>query len=222
MRRATAVPPRYRCAPPAQQRSRETMDRFAQAAEELLKDRPFEAISIQDIARHAGRPVGSFYARFGSKDALLPFLYERFHVGLEPLVEARLARIDWDGLDFTATVRGIVDIVMGLYDERRWLMRTLSVFARTRPEAMPAELVRQRARVFEHPARILARHADRIAHDDVEAACVFGLYLVSTVAREKLVFGEVPLSRIVGLSRRALRDELVRTLHSYLTGEKPR
>ena len=67
---------------PLQERSRETADRFAAAAEDLLRDRSFEEISIQDIVRRAGRPTGSFYARFASKEALLPFIYLRYHEDL--------------------------------------------------------------------------------------------------------------------------------------------
>jgi len=58
-RRLAAAAARWRLAPPAQARSRETVDRFAQAAEELLRERPFEEIGVQDIARHAGRPGGA-------------------------------------------------------------------------------------------------------------------------------------------------------------------
>ena len=52
------VPARWRHAPPAQARSRETVDRFAEAAEALLQTRPFEEITVQDIVRRAGRPIG--------------------------------------------------------------------------------------------------------------------------------------------------------------------
>jgi AcrR family transcriptional regulator len=221
-RRRIAVPPRFRSSPPAQRRSRETMDRFAEAAEALLRERPFEEISVQDIATRSGRPVGSFYARFGSKDALLPFLYERYHSSLESVFAARLARVDWDALGFTDTVGGLVDFLLGVYDERRWLIRALALFARTRPEALPADLVRQRGRVFEHPIRILARHEASIAHADPQSACAFGVFLVASVAREKLLFGEAPHARVTPIGRHALRDELVRVLHSYLTCEAPK
>jgi AcrR family transcriptional regulator len=222
MRPATAVPPRYRCAPPAQQRSRETMDRFAQAAEELLKDRPFEAISIQDIARHAGRPVGSFYARFGSKEALIPFLYERYHESLHAVFSSRLERVDWERLDLAGTVASLVDFLLGIYDERRWLIRALVLFARTRPEALPADVVRRRTQLYDLPVAILMRHRAGIRHDDPEEAIRFGIFLVSSVAREKLLFAETPHARVTPMSRRAMRDELVHVLHSYLAVEKPR
>jgi AcrR family transcriptional regulator len=197
------------------------MDRFAEAAEDLLRERRFEEISVQDIARHAGRPVGSFYARFGSKDALVPFLYERYHQGLETGFASRLARVDWQGLAFLPAIRALVDFLLAVYDERRWLIRALVLFARTRPEALPADVVRQRTRLYDMPVAVLLRHRARIAHPDPEAAIRFGVFLVSSVAREKLLFAETPHARVTPISRRALRDELVSVLHSYLACEVP-
>ena len=221
VRRGLPVHSRWHCTIPAQRRSRETADRFATAAEELLRTRPFEEISIQDIVRRAGRPIGSFYARFASKEALLPFLYQRYHDGLEPLFAARLARIDWGSLDLSTAVAALVDILIGQYTERRWLIRALALFTRTRPEALPEDLVQRRRQVFDHAVRVLIRHRSRIAHDDAEAAIRFGVYLVCAIAREKLLFGEAPHSRVTPMSRKILREQLVRALHSYLTSEAP-
>jgi AcrR family transcriptional regulator len=198
------------------------MDRFAEATESLLRDRPFEQISIQEIARLAERPIGSFYARFGSKDALLPFLYQRYHESLEALFAARLARVDWDALGFDTTIEALVDFLVGVYDERRWLLRALALFARSQPAALPADVVGARSRVFDLPIRILARHRASITHADAEAAIGFAVFIVSSVAREKLLFGDAPHARVTPISRRGLRDELVRVFRSYLTSEVPR
>jgi AcrR family transcriptional regulator len=221
-RRASGVPARWRSAPPAQRRSRETMERFAEATEELLCTRTFEEISIQDIVRRAGRPIGSFYARFASKEALLPFLYRRYHERLESSFTSGLARIDWEALDFERTVRALVDFLIGGYDERRWLIRALALFARMRPEALPADVVPHRRRIFDLPIGILIRHRARIAHADPEAAIRFGVFLVSSAAREKILFAQAPHARVTPISRTGLRDELARALYSYLSAGSPR
>jgi AcrR family transcriptional regulator len=213
---------RFHHTAPAQPRSRETLDRFVVAVEELLRDQPFEAISIQDIVRKAERPIGSFYARFGSKEALLPVLYHRYHVGLEPWVASRLDRYDWESLDFQSTVRAMVDLILALYDERHWLIRALALFARLHPEALPSDIVENRRRLFELLARILARHREHITHADPKAAARFGVFLIAAVVREKLLFGEAPHARVTLLNRKTLREELVRTLHGYLTNEASR
>src|SRR5262245_22519466 len=218
-RRRAAASPRWRASPAIQARSRETVDLFARAAEELLRDRPFEEIGVQDIVRRAGRPVGSFYARFASKEALLPFLYQRYHEGLEALLDERLAAVAWPRLGFERTVEAVVDLVLALYSERAWLIRALALFARSRPEALPSDIADRRRQAYEPLWNVLLRHRARIAHDDPEAAVRFGVFLVSSTAREKLLFAEAPLSRVTPLGRSALRRELVRVLHSYLTCE---
>src|SRR5258706_6103465 len=93
--RPSARATRWTMAVPLQARSRDTVRRFAGAAEALLRDRPFERITIQDIVARAERPIGSFYARFKSKEALLPFLYERYDQSLAQYLESRLGNVAW-------------------------------------------------------------------------------------------------------------------------------
>jgi AcrR family transcriptional regulator len=51
-----------------------TAERFLSAAFKLLETKTFEELSIADLAREAGRSVGAFYQRFGSKDDFLTVL----------------------------------------------------------------------------------------------------------------------------------------------------
>ena len=219
VRRARPVPRKFRAAPPAQERSRETVERLTDAIETLLLTRRFEDITVQDIVRRSGRSVGSFYARFAGKDALLPHLYQRYHDRLEASLQPRLKRVDWEALDFPDTVSTLVDLLIAVYDERRGLIRVLSLFARTHPDALPADIVPHRRRIYEPFVQILVRHRERISHTDPEAAIRFGLFLVSSVLREKILFGDAPHSRVTPLSRDALRQESIRAFHAYLTFE---
>src|SRR5262249_2467930 len=148
-RRQTSADTRWHHAPPVQARSRETVDRLAGAAEELLRERSFEEIGVQDIARRARRPVGPVYARFARQGAPRPFPYPRYHEGLEPLLRARLARVPWARLGFEGTIEAVVELILGMYTERPWLIRALALFARLRPEALPQGLVEQRRRAYE-------------------------------------------------------------------------
>ena len=211
----------WRHAPAVQERAHRTLEALAGAAEELLRDRPFESISVQDIVQRAERPIGSFYARFGSKEALLPYLYRRYHESLEAVLDARFARVDWERLDFDATVVALVDLLASLFEERRWLLRALALFARLRPEALPEDLVERRRRTYERPMAVLLRHRDHIAHEDPEEAVRFGIYMVLSVAREKLVFTQAPHSRITPMTASALRAHLARALHAYLAAPRP-
>jgi AcrR family transcriptional regulator len=219
-RTARVVAPRWRSAAPVQERSRETMDRFAEAAEQLLRERAFEAITVQDIVKLAHRPIGSFYARFKSKEALMPHLYQRYHDGLAPLFDARLAAVPWDHLNFRDACAHMTDVLLAMYTDRRWLLRAMALFARQHPEALPPGLVGQRQALYARAGDILLRHRARIAHADPEQAVRFALFLVSAVARDKLLFPDAPHASATPMEDGALRDELAHTLFSYLGSKR--
>ena len=54
-----------------QSRSKDTEKALAHAARELLSNRSFSEIRVDEVAREAGLSVGGFYARFQGKNALL-------------------------------------------------------------------------------------------------------------------------------------------------------
>jgi len=212
----SAKPGRFALAPPKRRRGQETLDLFVAATEALLEERTFEQITVQEIALRAGRPIGSFYARFASKDALLPCLYARYDRDLESYVGKWFAGTDWPSLDLVEAVREVVRGLVSMYLERRWLLRAMALFARSRPEAIPEEVFARRGRVFDHAARALESHHRSIAHVDPAHAVRFGLFVVMSVAREKLLFGEAPHARVTPMTRAELERELARTLCGYL------
>jgi AcrR family transcriptional regulator len=61
-----------------QERSRQMHQRLVAALERLLKDKPFENISVAEIAKEAGASVGAVYTRFENKDAFIPVLFELY------------------------------------------------------------------------------------------------------------------------------------------------
>lgn len=63
-----------------QARSRETQDRLLEAAEQLLAEHPWSAISVQRLARAAGFTTGALYGRFGGKREVLPLLVDRLRL----------------------------------------------------------------------------------------------------------------------------------------------
>src|SRR5271165_3271865 len=61
-----------------QARSRKTLDRFLQATRDILYEKEFADITVAEIVQRAGSSCGAFYARFPSKEALLPALYDAY------------------------------------------------------------------------------------------------------------------------------------------------
>src|SRR5690606_39322678 len=67
------------------------------ATRELLEERAFEDITVSDIVRRAERTVGSFYARFEDKDAVLRLLLDRLDARIRDLVRAFCDPVRWEG-----------------------------------------------------------------------------------------------------------------------------
>lgn len=63
---------------PRQSRSRETRDGLIEAGWQIVREQPWETISVTDIAKRAKRSVGAFYQRFGSKEDFLSVLFHRW------------------------------------------------------------------------------------------------------------------------------------------------
>jgi len=63
---------------PQQSRSFKTRQSFVDAGWDILRNQSWESVSITDIAKKAGRSVGVFYQRFGSKDDFLTVLLNRW------------------------------------------------------------------------------------------------------------------------------------------------
>lgn len=110
---------------PQQQRSRKKLWLLFTATDELMRQRPFDDLSIAEICQRAGVSTGTFYNRFESKDALLAALYadywERHSQALEsclkdlaaaPALRTRLYRVvDYfleDYMDNAGVLRSII------------------------------------------------------------------------------------------------------------------
>jgi len=63
---------------PQQSRSVQTQQSLVDAGRAILQEMPWEAVSIALIAKRAGRSVGVFYQRFGSKEDFLTLLLKHW------------------------------------------------------------------------------------------------------------------------------------------------
>lgn len=71
---------------PRQERSRRAFESALNAFDELLRERPYGEVGVQEVADRAGLSVTSVYARFDGKASLVLALHERtIAVGLDGL-----------------------------------------------------------------------------------------------------------------------------------------
>mgnify|MGYP001248598966 CR=1 FL=1 len=213
--------PRRRTLPrPRQARSRAREEALLRAATKLMAKRPFEAISVTEIAAAAGTSVGGFYARFGTKEGVLHHLDAR-------IIEDALAGFD-DALSddrmADATVADVVRAYAGIMIRKfRQHRESLTTIIRVARGGDPEWAARARAfntKVHGRLRALLTARRNEIAHPDPDLAIELGLAFASAVARET-VLGNSLRAYPVAVSDDRLIAELTRMWTGYLTGRMP-
>ncbi len=207
--------------PPRQARSRQTLARLLDALESLLADRTFEEISIHEILRTAQVSVGSFYARFPTKDALLPALYDRWDQELRGRAVTKKDQEEARSLSLEGLTARFIGNMVKNQRRRRWFIRAVALHARQHPQMITREQRSKRRQLHRQWASLVLEHRDRINHPDPEEAVALAIFLVVSTCREKVVFSESPHASSFRLSDRKLTAELQRAFLAYL-GVTPR
>ena len=207
--------------PAKQTRSRQTLDRILQATLELLQEKEFEEIAIAEIVQRARSSIGAFYARFPSKEALLPALYEAYSRTLptESTVwsdpSARGER------SLTARVTAMVRFVIRDFRRTRRILRPLALYARQNSTAISSEDRRIRTEKHQAARAFLLECRDEITHPDPERAVDLIAYFIPAIGRDKILFGDAPHASSVQIEDTALEEELIRMALSYLCCPPP-
>jgi AcrR family transcriptional regulator len=181
------------------------------AAEDLLRHRPFEDISVAEICRAADVTTGAYYARFASKEALMPFIYERYQHWLVAAVPGRFAEVNWAQLDFEQTGEQVAALLVAFYHERPWLLRATALFVRTRPGDVPSNANAIRAVLVEAIAQVFAPHLR--AGEETDAAVRFACHAAMSATREIVVFSSTSVPAAM-----TERERLAREVGSLMTG----
>ena len=198
MREATARSPK-------QHRSRQTLQRIARAALELIAQNGVEGTTVGAITRRAGSSVGSFYARFDGKADLMLYLDEH----IWGTVELRWSEAFDSGFgdkSIDQLVRGLARLYADLDLVHRGARDAIGQALRG-PGAGPSDAaLRIRARIREDSARLLLKKRDAIAHSDPTLA-------VETVCRT--------LETAASLFEPASLQDLCAAMVQHLVGDRP-
>lgn len=99
---------RSRRGAPAQQRSRERLERILAVASAVIAEKGSDQMRMSEVAERAGISIGSLYQYFPDKSAVICALAERYHVASRACIETALAGVrDLPGL--RAAFAGLVD-----------------------------------------------------------------------------------------------------------------
>ncbi len=192
------------------------MERILGAAEELLREKPFEGVTVAEIVRRADSSVGAFYARFPAKAALLSALYARRH-GMRQTERGRnyLAHFASRRMSLEERSREVVGQMVTYYRLNRDLLRSLGDAERPSPTSgVPEANAYHDAFSRGWTAAFLA-HRHEIGHSNPERAVRMGLFIVASACREAIVFS-TPVVELGEMSETELAEELTSALVAYL------
>lgn len=199
---------------PKQSRGHETRARLVDACLRLVEDRPFEQVSISEIAAEAGMSVGNFYRRFRSKEAILPDLFDTYEERYATFSVAMQQVEEFSHPDLEVRVRALVYHTTQFFRENRGLIRSLNLFSRLHPELVPPAALERRGQLLERLGELFQ------SPDPGEATLkgkVAAMCLISTI-REQVVYPDQAPAAAVGLDDDELAEQLVEMVVRYAGG----
>ena len=192
------------------------MERILDAAESLMAGETFESTSVADIVRLAGTSVGAFYARFPTKDDLLPALYMRRYGGehrrrsLEYLEQLAARSLPLEELAIE-----VVRNMVAYYDFNAPLLRQMDRCATCAPAGRNAVERQHQAGFHAGWTAAFLGSPEMASGPEAERSVRFALFLVSAACREAIVYPERgPADTDEDELEAALRGSLVRSLRA--------
>lgn len=176
--------------PPQQSRSKETLDRILDAAEQVLAEKAFGEATLAEIMERAGVTVGAFYRRYPDKNALLRHLDERFFAEMLVRADELFNPERWNGAGARQIIEGLALMGVQVFSTRRGLMRSLFLRARTDAVLQQSSLG-VNERFIAGLRTVLMPRQSEISHPDPERAIALGFAMTIGSLRELVVFGEI-------------------------------
>jgi AcrR family transcriptional regulator len=200
--------------PPKQRRSQESLERILDAAETLIRERGFEQMTIAEVVQSSGSSVGSLYARFRDKLALLRAVQVRYHARVENAIAAEFSGDHPQDECLEDAARRVVAVLCDYLLHEPELYRAFILQAVSDPGVRSQGEVAN-ARRRDRVAAVLLQHRDEIRHEDPELAARWFYSICMAYLRERMTFGAAAeLSG--GFSDQSMQAELTRTVIAYL------
>jgi len=199
-----------------QERSKETENALARAARELLSDRSFSDIRVDEVARNAGISVGGFYARFQGKNALLHLADIDFLDDCATAFDAAISE-DFDGSLDDLLLEFLTVMIRQFDKHRETIVEAMKYAAEDDNSDFRLRATEFNSFVHGRLRTIMTRHSDEICHPDPKFAINMAIFIASASARAAVLHGALSTYPIE-CSLDDLTRELVANASSYLKG----
>lgn len=176
---------------PKQERSRRTLRRIADATETLLERHGPAGVTVHDVIATAGTSVGSFYARFDSRDAAVAYVRDRHWSQVRALWAQFLDPEHWTrvpaGRVIAEVVRRYVRVVLADHRLVRAFLRELL----EHENGAQLEWIRSMDdEVAGLMRRLIEARSSELRHSDPGEAAEQGFRVVLAAVRDYVLFGD--------------------------------
>ncbi|APR79431.1 Transcriptional regulator, TetR family protein [Minicystis rosea] len=199
---------------PQQDRSKRTLTRLLDAAEEIIRTRGVTALTVPAVAQAAQSSVGSFYGRFRDKEALLRTLHERACEQSVLTAQSALDPARWEGVPTASLIRAFVSFSVRLFAERRPMMLAFSAELASDP-GFAERRARAAAAIAHALLGVLLPRRNEIGHPNPELAVSMALRMVTSVLEQRNGLDAGGVAEVV-VTDEVLSDELTRAMMRYL------
>lgn len=200
---------------PCQQRSRDSLERILRAAESLISSKGYEALTIAGVVRRSRTSVGTVYARFPDKDALLHAVHERVIMRDLENFRRELAEVEWEALSLEEAVRKLAGIKRAQAAGKEKLYEAFVVRGAT-DASLRAEGYRVKGENEDLEVEILMKHADEIGHEDPEEAIRISSRLWQAAKEEMVQRSKSGVPAPGGVRQDILMERLDQVVIAYL------
>lgn len=200
--------------PPRQVRTQKSLERFLDAAEDLLSAKSFEDVHVADVADRAGSSVPAFYRRFKDKNALLHALHERKCEEALATADHALRPDRWKGANIQEILASGFPFIVSILKQHESLER--AVLQRALSDGNLWErAIRVRRHVMDGLSELLLERRSEIRHPEPTVAVSFALVQAMALLTEYYTVGLRDIQRNA-MSDQQVVDELLSSCLAYL------
>lgn len=197
---------------PRQDRSRLTMDRVLKALEELLREKPFDKITMVELAQRSNTGTSSIYARFEDKRALILGVHGRLVEHVFPCLDNLFDAEKHAKVPLRKLLHADVARVLRFYREHGQIVRAALI--------VDAPFVYERqVKVYQHAAdqfsALLVSRMPSVDRRQLDRGVDMCVRLVTSFIHQILIFQDFTLVRRP-VSDRAIVDHLTTAIMAVL------
>jgi AcrR family transcriptional regulator len=177
-------------------------------------------LTTAEVVRRSRTSIGTLYARFGDKTALLHAVQDRVQTREEACMREEMAKVDWDSLTLEESVRRLLEIKQMATDGDGRLFEAFVVHGATDP-VLRAQGYRHKATIEGMEVDVLMHHAGQIGHAHPEDAARVASRLAQAAQEEYVQRSLAGLSVPGTAQPDLLLQRLSEVIIAYLKNPQP-